>query len=730
MKQKRVSSFVICLIMLLALATPAFAAQSQYITVDPIHVMVGGKDFLPTDVTGKDVPVFVYNGTTYAPLRALAEAYGLNVGYNAEKNLATVDGTPSGDFVGPKGVTQALTKRTTLQVSTINIEVNGSVFQPKDANGSAVSVFVYDGTTYAPLRALAEAYGLTVGYNHEKRLATVDFVATEGIDFTVLLEEVSAAREAEIKSPTGFTGYTDYLVNDPATKNLLTGEEVNALLHTKDQFVQSVSVEQAVSDIDLLFRALHVGYGAYYYFGQEAFDQAEAEVMDWLNGQTTVSVEELTDVLRRSLSFMVDCHSFVGYDIDKLEGVRYKYHSCTGQQYDKDANGYFKMVNGRRVSFVSFSDERVTMQPTLLSGGKIVYSPVLFCPTDQVSAATIRLTDADGKTYTEILDWTQTKEVPVAGTDPNYQFVMEAGLAYINIDCFDRAIMHLYEELPRTGSMVKNCKAVIFDLRANGGGTGNPTDEWVKNFTGTLPEVREALAHRYSVLNSSNCQSEYDVEHIRSGKWLPNDIPVIVLVDDACGSSGEDSLRMLKTMDNVLVVGTNSTGAILGGNCVDINLPHTNIDASIGTMLMCPYTTENRDCIGHTPDVWCESDLALDAALELLVSSGVVDSQSVLSFRQALSEVINEDEITLGFGQLTVRGKQQVGAGDGTHTVTVYLNDEPTSDFTVTVADPSVCTVRKTADGKFQVVVTGSGSTAITVRCGKTEEVFYLASRL
>ena len=147
-------------------------------------------------------------------------------------------------------------------------------------------------------------------------------------------------------------------------------------------------------------------------------------------------------------------------------------------------------------------------------------------------------------------------------------------------------------------------------------------------------------------------------------------------------------------------------------------------------MLMCPYTTENRDCIGHTPDVWCESDLALDAALELLVSSGVVDSQSVLSFRQALSEVINEDEITLGFGQLTVRGKQQVGAGDGTHTVTVYLNDEPTSDFTVTVADPSVCTVRKTADGKFQVVVTGSGSTAITVRCGKTEEVFYLASRL
>lgn len=176
MIKRRISGFVLVLIMLLTLATPAFAAQNQTITVDPINVMVGGKIFLPTDVNGENVPVFAYNGTTYAPLRALAEAYGLTVGYNAEKNLGTVDGTPATDFIETKGTAQALTERTTLSVSSINIEVNGTVFQPKDANGNAVSVFVYNGTTYAPLRALAEAYGLTVGYDQEKRLATVDFV--------------------------------------------------------------------------------------------------------------------------------------------------------------------------------------------------------------------------------------------------------------------------------------------------------------------------------------------------------------------------------------------------------------------------------------------------------------------------------------------------------------------------------------------------------------------------
>ncbi len=177
MHLKKIISFILCLALLCSLVPTAFAATTQSIEVSPINIMVGGKVFLPTDANGKNVPVFVYNGTTYAPLRALAEAYGLTVGYNSEKKLATVEGTPSGDYVGTKGTAQALTKRTTLKVSSINIEVNGKVFQPKDANGKPVSVFVYSGTTYAPLRALAEAYGLTVGYDSTKKLATVDFLA-------------------------------------------------------------------------------------------------------------------------------------------------------------------------------------------------------------------------------------------------------------------------------------------------------------------------------------------------------------------------------------------------------------------------------------------------------------------------------------------------------------------------------------------------------------------------
>ncbi len=67
-------------------------AISDHMTIDvyPINIQVNGETFVPRDVTGAEVPVFAYNGTTYAPLRALAEAYGLTVGYDAETNLATV----------------------------------------------------------------------------------------------------------------------------------------------------------------------------------------------------------------------------------------------------------------------------------------------------------------------------------------------------------------------------------------------------------------------------------------------------------------------------------------------------------------------------------------------------------------------------------------------------------------------------------------------------------------
>lgn len=105
MKHK-LSSFLagaLSAILLMGFTVTALAADgSLTLTVSPIRVLVNGEVFQPKDAAGHDVMVFTYDGTTYAPLRALAEAYGLEVGYDAQKNLATVNspGRPaeSGEF--------------------------------------------------------------------------------------------------------------------------------------------------------------------------------------------------------------------------------------------------------------------------------------------------------------------------------------------------------------------------------------------------------------------------------------------------------------------------------------------------------------------------------------------------------------------------------------------------------------------------------------------------------
>lgn len=89
MKKFLLGALAATLVFSLSISALAISGRMT-IEVDPINIQVNGETFVPRDVNGAEVPVFAYNGTTYAPLRALAEAYGLEVGYDASANMATV----------------------------------------------------------------------------------------------------------------------------------------------------------------------------------------------------------------------------------------------------------------------------------------------------------------------------------------------------------------------------------------------------------------------------------------------------------------------------------------------------------------------------------------------------------------------------------------------------------------------------------------------------------------
>lgn len=77
-------------ILLLALGSAALAVTHTIEINDGIKVTINGAYFSPKDAQGKEVPLFTYNGTTYAPVRALCEAAGMRVDYDSASRTARI----------------------------------------------------------------------------------------------------------------------------------------------------------------------------------------------------------------------------------------------------------------------------------------------------------------------------------------------------------------------------------------------------------------------------------------------------------------------------------------------------------------------------------------------------------------------------------------------------------------------------------------------------------------
>lgn len=92
--KERTKGFVTGLLtaaLVLGLGGAALAAGRNIQVDDSIAVTINGVPFSPKDVNGNPVPLFEYSGTTYAPIRAFANAAGLQVDYDAKTRTARVE---------------------------------------------------------------------------------------------------------------------------------------------------------------------------------------------------------------------------------------------------------------------------------------------------------------------------------------------------------------------------------------------------------------------------------------------------------------------------------------------------------------------------------------------------------------------------------------------------------------------------------------------------------------
>ena len=90
---KKVRAIVSCCTIAALLATTAAAATesiTRTLLYQDISITVDGTEIIPTDVNGEVVEPFVMDGTTYLPLRAVSEALGYDVEWDAENNRVVI----------------------------------------------------------------------------------------------------------------------------------------------------------------------------------------------------------------------------------------------------------------------------------------------------------------------------------------------------------------------------------------------------------------------------------------------------------------------------------------------------------------------------------------------------------------------------------------------------------------------------------------------------------------
>lgn len=167
--KKRTRFIAITLVLTLVLGTAAMAAAGKNVLIFPgVHITVNGQDATPTDKE-----VFLYNDTTYVPLRFLSELFGLNVGWDESTNTVLLDNGTSSATASVTGFED--------ETVTVTVTVAGGKLTAVDATSNRESDLSKRALTLLPKDMV------------EKNTVNVDAVTGATGTSTAILE---AARKA------------------------------------------------------------------------------------------------------------------------------------------------------------------------------------------------------------------------------------------------------------------------------------------------------------------------------------------------------------------------------------------------------------------------------------------------------------------------------------------------------------------------------------------------------
>jgi len=274
-KIKKIHIFVFLIIMI---SLVSFAAQAKTgtetmrVTYKQISLHIDGENVDLYDANGIYIEPFIWQDTTYLPLRAVAEALNMEVKWDQASYSVYLSESESEQThtSGEQPVRTKGTKEFVAAYHDIRIFVDNEQIELYTPGGIQVEPFIADGTTYLPLRNVAEAIKASVQWDGEENriyldtrpkgelrtqplydiYAETDMPLTEAQEygFTVDMEKYSAKGYAyitlydgevtDVLIPSKIEGRTTYLKN--------VSGEAPIQVFSKNEHITSVTFEEGV----------------------------------------------------------------------------------------------------------------------------------------------------------------------------------------------------------------------------------------------------------------------------------------------------------------------------------------------------------------------------------------------------------------------------------------------------------------------------------------------------
>ena len=445
--------------------------------------------------------------------------------------------------------------------------------------------------------------------------------SVENLTFKELMEEVNAEHQEVEAVDVNVSDYIGDLVDDEQRNQYY-------LNNTQEKYDSEkvLTQQQTIEDVIYLFDAFHDCYGPYEYFGgAKVFDVAEEKIKEELQKKESIKSADFEQLLLQQLRFVKDGHFKINMKFPNPIKVPFFFR---GTAFQKTEKGY-QTTDGKQIKAMEgYENLDEIMKRSLSKEGELVYYPVLLkdcdfwdaLETSQTCDETLIIHYANGESeeleaepyqiYTEMdIEHPEKNKVVRAWKDGEIQV--------FQFNMFDEK----HRDSILTGAKkLRESSISILDLRSNTGGNGGIPGDWMERYTQTSVSGHKTVIDTKEGIKIEDSDTEET--------WVENDKMLIILVGKYSASASEWLLDLAYNVENVLIVGENTLGTIIGMTS-NISLPNSACKIDIGSGKVSLFQ-ENEGYMeefrGAYPDIWVPAGEAEDLVLQFLEHYGVAES--------------------------------------------------------------------------------------------------------